>query len=137
MIGDMTLFVAVGIGVVVVFLLALALKARTGRRMLPDERLASVEERLGRVEGRLEKTEALATHTDHDVRNIRLTLQSMPTKDSVNDVKVQLGELRGELKAVTTTTSSMHHSLQRVEGFLFDAAAKRIAGVSELGSTRE
>lgn len=129
------LFLAVTVAVVVLAVFVAVVLA--GRRVLPaggvpDQRMTAFETRLDRVSEKLDATTDLAKAADHGVRNIRMELRSVATKDAVNDVKVGLGELRGEVKAVTQTTTSMQHSLDRVENFLMSAAAERVVGLNSI-----
>lgn len=133
--SDAGIAALVAVGVLFVFVLCVAVARRWPRADPPESRLHLVDARLSEVEHRLDKTETLATNTSHDVKNIRMVVQQMPTKGELNRLAVDVAEIKGEMRGVLTTTSSMHRSLERVEGFLMDAAAKRIAGIPDHNGT--
>lgn len=110
---------------------AMAAIVRPSAAPVPDERLIALETRLAVFERRLGRQEDAVKDVSHDVRNLRMTVAGLATKDSVTDLAVRMGELAGSVHAVETTVTAMHRSVERVENFLMDAAAKRIAGVSE------
>lgn len=131
--ADVQIAISIAAIVLSVFALGALLLRRVPRsesgRMLPDDRLQNFENRLGTVERRLGRTEELVKQTDHDVRNMRASMQLLATKDSVSEVKVKIGELSGDVKSLDKTVSQTHVLVGRIEGFLMDAAAKRIAGL--------
>lgn len=103
-------------------------------RILSDDRLGSFENRLEAVERRVGRTEELVKQTDRDVRDIRSSLQLLATKESVSDVKVKIGELSGDVKALDKTVGQTHALVGRIEGFLMETAAKKIAGLPDGGT---
>lgn len=120
---DPWIAVAVAILVLAVFLAGLLVprKQRTVRAPITDAKLDAINARLTTLEGK-------QTQNDHDVRNIRMAMQSMPTKDSLNEVRLVVAGLNGKVDGMHDTLTTNGHSLRRIEDFLINAALPNIAG---------
>ncbi|KQO53085.1 DUF2730 family protein [Methylobacterium sp. Leaf85] len=120
---DPWIAVAVGIGVLSVFLLGLLVprRQRTVRAPITDAKLDAIHSRLATLETK-------QNQNDHDVRNIRMSMQSMPTKDSLNQVRLEVAGLTGKVDGMHDTLTTNGHSLRRIEDFLINAALPHIAG---------
>lgn len=133
MISDPALAAVVAAVLIVVF----SLGSIGGRAMKPpaahDERIRAVESRIGDVEHRLEAVQQDGQKTKHDVGNMRMVMQRLATTDAVNDIKVQVGQLSGEVRGVTASLSAVHASVDRVERFLMEATARQIVAGKQLG----
>ncbi|WP_264047515.1 hypothetical protein [Methylobacterium flocculans] len=120
---DPWIAVAVAAFVIVLFLAALAVprRPRTVRAPATDAKLDAINARLTTLEGK-------QTQNDHDVRNIRMAMQSVPTKDRLNEVLVQVSTISGKVDGMHDTLATNGHSLRRIEDFLIAAALPTVAG---------
>lgn len=117
------LIIAIGAGVFVVMLFLLALLVP--RRALPAR---STDIKLDDVKARLDEVERKQNQADHDLRNVRMTVQGLATKDSVSAVAIQVAEMRGEVKGLVTSTATTARAVERIEGFLLSTSAEVIVG---------
>lgn len=129
---------AAGVAAFVLLVFALGLLGRRARAApLPDERLKVVETRLGEVEHRLDAVQADSSKLKHDVGGMRMAMQRLATIDAVNDVKVQVAEIKGKVDGLGQSLTDIRAGLGRVENFLMDATAKAIArGDLKSGETK-
>lgn len=118
--ADVWIAPGVGAFVLVLFLVAL-LPTRVPR---PGR---STDVKLDDVKQRLEEVERKQNQADHDLRNVRMTVAGLATKDSVNAVALQVAEMRGEVKGVVTNTAATTRSIERIEDFLMKSTADVIA----------
>lgn len=93
--------------------------------------VAAMAIRLGVVERRIGRQEEASKKVDHDLSGLRMAVVGLATKESVSAIQVALGEMKGEVRAVGISAETMNHKLERIENYLTEAAAKRLAGVNE------
>lgn len=117
---DVWIAVGAGLFVMALFLLALLVP----RRAAPSR---STDIKLDDVKSRLDEVERKQNQADHDLRNVRMTVAGLATKDSVNAVALQVAEMRGEVKGVMTNTAATTRSIERIEDFLMKSTADVIA----------
>lgn len=128
-VSDPAIALLVGLGVLIVFVGVVL-----GSRRFPRGREQMATETWRRtMESRLEHFEADMRKTKHDVGNVLMTMQSFATSRDVNDVKLQVATLTGEMKGMSQSLGTVQNGIGRIENFLMDAAAKRIAGVPQTG----
>lgn len=96
-------------------------RPRTVRAPMTDAKLDAINARLTTLEDK-------QNQNDHDVRGIRMAMQSMPTKDRLNEVLVQVGTISGKVDGMHETLATNGHSLRRIEDFLISAALPTITG---------
>lgn len=117
-------WIAFGIGAVVLAVLALAIFASRERKPA-----ASTDAKLDALATRLEVAEAKWKETDHDVRSIRMVVNNLPTKESINAIAVQVAESRGKMEGIQSTIQGLAKSCDRIEDFLLKTSAETIASV--------
>ncbi|WP_288582008.1 hypothetical protein [uncultured Methylobacterium sp.] len=114
-------WVAAGVGVFVVALFALALLVPRKVRPTP-----SAEVKLDDVKARLAEVERKQIQADHDLRNVRMVVAGLATKDSVNALAVSVAEMRGEVKGLISNTAATTRGVERIEDFLMKSTADAI-----------
>lgn len=119
------IWVALGVGLLVVVLFALAMLVP--RSMRP---VRSTDVKLDDVKRRLDEVERKQGRSDHDIRNVRQIVNALATKDSVNGVALQVAEMRGEVKGLLSNTQATTRSIERIEDFLMKSTAEVIAGAN-------
>ena len=125
--NDVWIAVWVGAFVLVLFLAALLVPRTVRPTRSADIKLDDVKTRIDDMEKRLGQA-------DHDLRNLRMTVVGLATKDSVNQVAVQVAEMRGDVKGLATNTAATTRSIERIEDFLMRSTADVIAGTAGNGS---
>ena len=115
-------WIALGVGAFVLVLFLVALLVPRTTRPAP-----STEHKLDDVKARIDEIEKKQEKADHDLRNVRATVQALATKDHVNRVEVQVAEMRGDLRGLAKDTSSTNRSIERIEDFLMRSTADLIA----------
>ena len=114
--------------ILVAFLLALLVprRPRVVKAPVTDQKLDALTSRLDAIEKRQSKN-------DHDTANIRMAMQNMPTQKSVSELMLQVGTLTGsvntlggKLENLQDTLGTNGHTLNRIQNFLFSAAADHI-----------
>lgn len=55
---------------------------------------------------------------DHHLAQVRTMLGALPSKDAVHKLEIEVSDLKGEVKAITATTSSTGRTVERIEAFL-------------------
>lgn len=118
---DVWIGVGVGAFVLVLFLVALLVPRTVRPARSTDVKLDDMKLRMDAIEKAQEKA-------DHDIRNVRMTVAGLATKDSVNQVALQVAEMRGEVKGLVTNTAATTRSIERIEDFLMKSTAEVIAG---------
>ncbi|TXN71640.1 hypothetical protein [Methylobacterium sp. WL6] len=119
--------------ILLVFCLGLVVprRPRVVRTTLATGKLDAISLRLDQLEAkrdlRLDQLEAKQDKNDHDVRNIRMAMESVPTKSAMNKVLVEVATLTGKVEGMHDTLSTNGHSLRRIEDFLVKAAIDNIA----------
>lgn len=116
----------IAVALLLVFVLGLTVPRKT--RVV---RTATSGVTLKEISLRLITLEEAQKKNDHDVRNIRMAMESVPTKDAMNKVLVEVGTLKGEVKGMHDTLSTNGYSLRRIEEFLINAAVSNIAAASK------
>lgn len=124
-------WLALAVAVFVLAVLALALFSR--REKHPA---ASTDAKLDALATRLGAAEAKWAETDHDVRNIRLVVGNLPTKESINAIAVQVAESRGKMDGMQATLQSQTKSLDRIEDWLMKTSAEAIVGGKMIGGEK-
>ncbi|MCF4125027.1 hypothetical protein [Methylobacterium sp. SyP6R] len=119
-IEDIWISVAVGLFVVALFALALLVPRRVQPARSADVKLDDVKTRLDEVERRQRQA-------DHDLRNVRMTVAGLATKDSVNAVALSVAEMRGEVKGLVSNVAATGRGVERIEDFLMKSTAEAIA----------
>lgn len=119
------IWIAVGAGafVLILFLAALLVPRTVRPARSADVKLDDVKTRIDDMERRLGKA-------DHDLRNLRMTVAGLATKDSVNQVAVQVAEMRGDVRGLAQSTAATTRSVERIAEFLMKSAADAIAQVN-------
>ena len=113
---DIQLAMAAGFIVLLIFSAALAgISGRRSRRLPGDP----TEARFVHVEERLDRQ-------DHDLKNLRMAMSALPTKDTVNQLAVRIEALGGDMKAVAATTNATSRTVERIETFMLSASAVAI-----------
>lgn len=129
MMVDPWVFVAVGLGVILVFVAGLMVprRPRLVRAPVTDTKLDAIYDRLNKVEERQQKN-------DHDTRNIRMTMAALPTQRSIAELMVQVtslsgnvSNLAGKVENIKDNLDTNGHTLNRIQDFLFSAAAESLA----------
>lgn len=127
MIGTLTdPLLAVLILAVVVVALALAIiVSRRSPIVVPAQpvavRVNELEDRLDVFESHLKEQDGTMERQDHDLRNIRMMLQSVPTKDAVHQIDIKVTSLDGKVATVEATSSANGRTLERIENFLLNS----------------
>lgn len=116
---DIWISAAVGVFVAALFALALLVPRRVQPARSADVKLDDVKTRLDEVERRQRQA-------DHDLRNVRMTVAGLATKDSVNALSVSVAEMRGEVRGLVTNTAATTRSIERIEDFLLKSTADAI-----------
>jgi archaellum component FlaC len=72
-------------------------------------------EQIAKLDERLNKAEA-------NIGKIDTVIGQMPSKDEFHSLDKGLTEVRGKIDTISVTVGSAEHALQRIEGFLINAA---------------
>jgi len=70
--------------------------------------------------GRLTAVEIIVADQGKVLDRIEVELRHMPTKDEVNDLKLSIGDVTGELKALRATILPMSETVRRIDGYLLE-----------------
>lgn len=116
---DAWLAVGVCIFVAAIFLISL----RVPRNVRPVQ---STDRKIDDTARRIESIETRLVTAEHDLRNVRMTVGGLATKESVNRIEVQVAEMRGDVKGLATNTAATTRSIERIEGFLMATTAEVI-----------
>lgn len=114
-------WIAVGVGLFVAALFALALLVPRNPRAT-----RATEARWDDVRHRLDEVERKQNQADHDLRNVRMVVQGLATKDSVNALALAVAEMRGEVKGLVTSAAATTRGVERIEDFLLKSSADAI-----------
>lgn len=125
---DPAIWLLVGLVVLAVFAVGVMglRRARLDGPRLPEERLRAVEGRLGHVEAQLDLTQSDVKKTKHDVGNMRMLMQTLPTAKDVSEVMLQVAELKGKVEGIGDRIHTVQSSCARIEDFLMKAAAEGV-----------
>lgn len=74
-------------------------------------------EQIAKLDDRLDKAEA-------NIGKIDTVIGQMPSKDEFHSLDKGLTEVRGKIDTISVTVGSAEHALQRIEGFLINAAQR-------------
>lgn len=117
-------WLAFAIGIFVLAVLALALFASRERRPAP-----STNAKLDALAARMSVNEAKWKETDHDVRSIKMVVQNLPTKDSINSIAVEVAKTQGKMEGLQSTLGGLAKQCDRIEDYLLKTSAETIASV--------
>lgn len=113
------------LSVVVVVLAVAILVSRRNAILVPAApvavRVEEIEGRLEAFEEHLKEQDGTLKRQDHELRNIRMSLASMPTKDIVHKMDIELTALGGKVASVDVTTTANGRTLERIENYLLNA----------------
>ena len=117
-------WLALAVAVFVICVLAIALFAQRERRPAAstDAKLDDLVRRLGQQEEKLRQT-------DHDLRAVRMIVNNLPTKESIQQISLSVAESRGKIDGMQTTLGVQTATLGRIEEFLLRASADAIVGL--------
>lgn len=118
------IWIALGVGAFVLVLFAVALLVPRKARQLASP---STDGKLDEVKRRLDEVERKQNVADHDIRNVRMAVGALATKDSVSAVAVQLAGLSGEVKGLVSSSSAATRSIGRIEDFMAVLTAHSLA----------
>lgn len=121
--NDPWIAVAVAGGVLTIFMAGLLVQRRPRWTQVP-----LTEVKLNEITTRLTALEGKQTQNDHDVRNIRQSMENMPTIRSVHALELKVEQLSGKVENVSTGMVAITSGVDRIENFLMEATAKAIAG---------
>jgi hypothetical protein len=110
--NDGTIALVVAGALCFVFLLALV-AMRRGGEPLHTARLQHIDGRLGAVEKSLEDTM-------HDLRNVRMVVGNLPTKDAVHRIELELTGVAGSVKGLQAEVTATSRAVNRVVDLLLD-----------------
>ena len=125
--NDVWIAIGVGAFVLILFLAALLVPRTVRPARSADVKLDDVKSRIDDMERRLGKA-------DHDLRNLRMTVAGLATKDSVNAVAIQVAEMRGDVKGLAQGTAATTRSVERIADFLMKSTAETIASINTAAS---
>lgn len=117
---DIWISAAVGVFVAALFALALLVPRNVRPARSTDVKLDDVKARLAEVERK-------QVQADHDLRNVRMTVAGLATKDSVNAVALSVAEMRGEVRGLVSNVAATGRGVERIEDFLMKSTAEAIA----------
>lgn len=120
-------WLAVVVALFVLAFLGLALVIRREKRPA-----ASTDAKLDALDRRLGAAEKSWSDTEHDVRGMRMVVNNLPTKESMNLIAVQVAESRGKMDGMQATLQSQTKSLDRIEDWLMKTSAEAIVGAKAL-----
>jgi hypothetical protein len=116
---DVWISAGVGVFVAALFLLALLVP----RNPRPSK---AADARWDDVRHRLEEVERKQNQADHDLRNVRMVVSGLATKDSVKALSMSVAEMRGEMKGLVSSAAATSRSVGRIEDFLLRSTAEAI-----------
>ncbi|MGX5776502.1 DUF2730 family protein [Methylorubrum zatmanii] len=117
-------WLAAAVGAFVLSVLAIALFAVRERRAAP-----STDAKLDALAQRMDVNEAKLKETDHDVRSIKMVVQNLPTKDSINAIAVDIAKTQGKMETVQASLVVISKQYDRIEDYLMKTSAETIASV--------
>lgn len=89
-----------------------------------DEAIAQCEKRLHAEIGRLGETVA---KVDSRVAKLEHDFQHLPTKEQVHKLELSTSEMKGDVKAMRETMTSVANTAGRLEGYLLSAERRSSA----------
>ena len=72
------------------------------------------------IRERIDEVERKQNQNDHDVRNIRMTINGMPTERTVGEMREQIAMLSGRFEGMHDTLVTNGRSLSRIEDYLLN-----------------
>lgn len=117
-------WLAAAIGAFVLAVMAIALFAVRERKPA-----ASTDAKLDALAQRMDANEAKLKDTDHDVRSIKMVVQNLPTKDSINAIAVEVAKTQAKMEGLQTTLGGIASQYDRIADFLMRTSAETIASV--------
>ncbi|MFC5553635.1 hypothetical protein ACFPQ7_06795 [Methylobacterium iners] len=90
----------------------------------------STDNKLDLLARRVEDVEKTAEKAKHDIANVRMSVGGLATKDSVNNLSVQVAEMRGAMTGLVSNTSATTRSIERIEDFLINLTSDALTGGS-------
>lgn len=105
----------------VVALLAFGFIGVALRRAARSARAAEVS--VGRVAARVDEIEGRIQKSEHHLANVRMAIDALPTKDTVNRIDLRVAEVNGKVEAVAQTSIANSRSLERIEHYLLNSKA--------------
>lgn len=78
---------------------------------------AATANQIKALDDRLDQAEA-------NIGNMDTVIENLPNKDAFHALDKGLTEVRGKIDTISVTVGSAEHSLQRIEGFLINAAQR-------------
>ncbi len=115
-------WLALGVCVFVALIFAVSLRVPRNVRPVP-----STDRKIDDTARKIQSMEERLVHAEHDLRNVRMIVNGLATKESVNRIEVQVAEMRGEVKGLVNNTAATTRSIERIEGFLMTTTAEVIA----------
>lgn len=101
--------------VILIFVAALLVPRRPKPAHIPV-----TEAKLDAIRERIDEVERKQNQNDHDVRNIRMTINGMPTERTVGEMREQIAMLSGRFEGMHDTLVTNGRSLSRIEDYLLN-----------------
>ena len=120
-------WLAVGVCAFVALIFAVSLRVPRNVRPVP-----STDRKIDDTARKIQSMEERLVHAEHDLRNVRMIVNGLATKESVNRIEVQVAEMRGEVKGLVNNTAATTRSIERIEGFLMTTTAEVIASAKSV-----
>ncbi|KGE00988.1 DUF2730 family protein [Rhizobium sp. YS-1r] len=71
---------------------------------------------------RMDKAEKTLVDHDRRIQAVEGEMKHLPSKDSVNELKLALTELKGDFKTLTETLGSVSRTVHRIDDYLREEA---------------
>lgn len=131
-------WLAIVVGVFVLSALVTALIARRAPRTpgTTDAKLDALDRRMAAADRRMAVHERQLKDADHDLRQIRMVIQKMPTQESIHAIGMKVEESRGKIETMQGTLNGQTKQLDLILECLVRTSIEAMVAPKNTGETK-